>query len=84
MSVVFWLTIIGVACWPVCFYWMWRISVRQDALLSKLGDQAARIEELSRAEHDLIREVHPNVDEIRENVEKVTAAVGEEPSRKSG
>jgi len=37
-----------------------------------------RIEDLSRAEHDLIRDVHPQVGEIKEKVEDVADAVSAE------
>ena len=47
---------------------MHRISTRQDALL-------ARIEKLSRAEHDLIQEVHPQVGEIKQTVDQVASKV---------
>ena len=69
------LTWLGLACWIVCFWWMHRISSRQDALLEELHDMTARIERLSRAEHDLIQEVHPKVSEIKEHVENVAQAV---------
>ena len=66
---------IGMLCWIVCFWWMHRISSRQDALLEELHEMTARIEKLSRAEHDLIRDVHPKVSEIKEKVENVTEVV---------
>lgn len=53
---------------------MHRISSRQDATLE------ARIEKLSRAEHDLISDVHPQVSEIKEQVETVREAVSSERS----
>jgi hypothetical protein len=59
---------IGVGCWPICFWWMHRISKRQDALLEALTRQAERIEQLSKEEHALIREVHPAVQEIRDEI----------------
>lgn len=71
----FWLTVVGTACWVVCFWWMHRISVRQESVLSELHEQAKRIESLSQAEHDLIKEVHPQVGEIKEGVEEVANAV---------
>ena len=52
---------------------MHRISKRQDALLLELRDQTRRIEELSKEEHDLIREVHPQVGEIKDAVQEVAA-----------
>jgi len=69
------LTWVGLCCWCVCFWWMRRISSRQDAMLKELHEMTKRIERLSRAEHDLIREVHPQVGEIKEHVENVAEAV---------
>lgn len=73
-SIVFWLTVFGTACWAVCFVWMHRISAKQEGLLHELRAQGKRIEALSQAEHDLIKEVHPRVNEIKEQV----AAVAED------
>ena len=67
------LALIGTACWGVCFWWMHRISVRQDALMKEMHGQNQRIEKLSRAEHDMIKEVHPVVGEIKERVEEMVA-----------
>ncbi|HEU0015579.1 MAG TPA: hypothetical protein VFQ45_18020 [Longimicrobium sp.] len=69
--IAFWMTVLGTACWAVCFVWMHRISTRQNRFLEELRTQTRRIEELSRAEHDLIREVHPQVGEIKERIEEV-------------
>ena len=71
---------IGMACWLVCFWWMHRISSRQDAMLKELHEMTTRIEDLSRAEHDLIRDVHPQVGEIKEKVEDVADAVSAGPT----
>jgi predicted transcriptional regulator len=54
---------------------MHRISSRQEALLKELHEMTTRIEQLSEAEHELIREVHPQVGEIKEHVEDVRDAV---------
>ena len=72
------LTWVGTACWVICFWWMHRISSRQDALLKELHDMAKRIERLAKAEHDLIRDVHPKVGEIKEHVETVKEAISPE------
>ena len=72
------LSVIGMLCWIVCFWWMHRISSRQDALLEELHEMTTRIEKLSRAEHDLIRDVHPKVSEIKEKVENVKEVVSSE------
>jgi hypothetical protein len=61
---------------------MHRISSRQDALLKELHGMTTRIEQISQAGHNLIREVHPQVGEIKEHVENVAEAVspgGSEP-----
>lgn len=73
--IVLTLTWIGLACWIVCFWWMHRISSRQDTMLKELHDVARRIEDVSKKEHDLIQEVHPQVSEIKEKVESVAEAV---------
>src|SRR5438552_15125780 len=77
---MFALTWIGLICWCVCFWWMHRISARQDALLKELHEITTRIEHLSQAEHDLISDVHPKVYEIKENVENVAEAVSPQNS----
>jgi hypothetical protein len=69
------LTWLGIGCWAVCFWWMHRISSRQDAVLKELHEMTQRIERLSKTGHDLIRDVHPQVGEIKEQVETVKEAV---------
>ena len=49
-------------------------------MLKELHEMTTRIEQISEAEHDLIREVHPQVGEIREHVENVADAVSPESS----
>ena len=71
---------IGTVCWAICFWWMHRISSRQDATLEELQEMTARIEKLSQAEHDLISDVHPQVSEIKEQVENVREVVSSERS----
>ena len=71
---------LGIGCWAVCFWWMHRISSRQDAMLKELHEMTQRIERLSEAEHELIRDVHPKVGEIKEHVETVKEAVSSEKS----
>ena len=72
------LAAIDLACWAVCFVWMHRISKKQTSMLDEIHAQGKRIEGLSKAEHDLIKEVHPQVSEIREGVQAVKAVVKEE------
>ena len=55
------LTWVGTSAWVICFWWMYRISARQDALLMEL-------KELAKTQHDILREVHPDVGEIKEHV----------------
>jgi methyl-accepting chemotaxis protein len=69
------------ACWGICFWWMHKLSSRQETMLRELQDQAHRIEELSKAEHDLLREVHPAVEEIQSGMEEVATAVSEQARR---
>ena len=69
---------IATTCWLICFWWMHRISARQNAVLTELREQGARIEELSRSEHNLIKEVHPTVESIKESVEQVAETVAED------
>jgi hypothetical protein len=72
------LTWIGIGCWIACFWWMHRISSRQTAMLNELRDMTKRVERLSQAGHDLIRDVHPQVGEIKEHVETVKEAISPE------
>jgi len=74
------LACIGTLCWALCFWWMHRISSRQDAMLEELHQMTKRIEKLSQAEHDLISDVHPQVSEIKEHVENVRDVVSPENS----
>jgi hypothetical protein len=74
LTVTFWLTLISFACWPVCFWWMHRISKEQNEVLTQLREQGERIERLSREEHDLVKELHPHVEKIEENVEQIVEA----------
>jgi DNA replication initiation complex subunit (GINS family) len=69
---------IGTLCWIVCFWWMHRISARQNSTLEELHQMTGRIEKLSRAEHDLITDVHPQVSEIKEKIETVREVVSSE------
>jgi hypothetical protein len=70
-----WLTIMDAGCWAVCFWWMHRISTRQDALLRELREQGSRIEEVSKAEHDLVKKMHPKVESIENDIGEVSDAV---------
>ena len=88
-NLAFWMTVAGTVCWGFCFWWMRRLSVKQNTLLDQLRDQGKRIEKLSRIEHDLIKEVHPQVGEIKEGMDEMIAAVKENtvqnsPAKKKG
>jgi len=72
------LTWIGIGCWCVCFWWMHRISSRQDAMLKELHQMTERIEQVSKEGQELMRDVHPQVGEIKEHVETVKEAVSPE------
>jgi len=71
---------VGAACWVVCFWWMHRLSSRQETMLQELHEVTKRIEKLSEAEHDLLQEVHPTVEKIKESVKDVAVAVAAEDS----
>ncbi len=73
-ELAFWLTILGTGCWAICFFWMHKISSKQNQMLTELKAQNKRIEELSREEHKLIREVHPQVGEIKDSVQEIVNA----------
>ena len=62
---------IGTACWGVCFWWMHRLSARQETMLRDLHEMTRRIERLSKTEHDLLREMHPAVEKMKGSVEDV-------------
>jgi hypothetical protein len=76
-NIAFWMTLAGTVCWGVCFWWMHRLSVKQNFLLDQIREQGKRIEKLSRIEHDLIKEVHPQVNEIKEGIDEMMAVVKE-------
>jgi hypothetical protein len=74
------ITSIGTACWAICFWWMHRISKRQDSMLAELHEVTRRIEHVAKEEHELIREVHPGVEDIKKSVEGVADAVSRDES----
>jgi hypothetical protein len=71
LTLVNFVTLLDIGCWAVCFWWMHRISQRQNIVLEELQQQARSIEELSREEHEILKELHPTVQKIDENVDKV-------------
>ncbi len=75
MLTIDWITAANFGCWAVCYWWMHRISSRQNAVMEQLTKQAHRIEEMSRQEHELLAQVHPNVEAIQKGVEKVSEKV---------
>ena len=70
-NLVNFVTFVDIGCWAVCFWWMHRISQRQDAMLEELHQQADSIEELSREEREILKELHPTVQKIEEDVDQV-------------
>ena len=71
---------VGTGCWVVCFWWMHRLSRRQQAMLQELQEVAKRIEKLSKAEHDMLQEVKPAVEKIEASVKNVAVAVSADDS----
>ena len=67
--------VLNFACWGACFWWMHRLSARQERMLCELQEQAQRIEKLSKAEHDLLRELHPAVEDMQSDIEQVASVV---------
>ena len=65
----------GLACWPVCFWWMHRISKRQDAMLIRLRKQARRIERVSEEEHEILTQLSPSVEKIERGLDEVSEKV---------
>lgn len=74
---------VGTACWVVCFWWMHRLSSRQEATLQELHEVIKRIKDLSEAEHDILQEVHPKVEQIKESVKGVAEAVSNDVPKDS-
>jgi hypothetical protein len=71
------MSVTGTLCWGICFWWMGRISAKQNHLMDQLREQGRRIEKLSKVEHDLIKEVHPQVGEIKHGMNEMIAVVKE-------
>ena len=69
------ITVADIFCWGVCFWWMHRISTRQNAVLAQLGEQAKRIEIFFYVVHALLSEVHPGVEAIQKGVDEVSEKV---------
>ena len=69
------INIVGLGCWCVCFWWMHRISSRQNAVLEQLQKQGQRIESISKEEHAILQQVHPNVEAIQKGVDEVSEKV---------
>ncbi len=80
-NAAFWMSVTGTVCWGICFWWMGRISSKQNRLMDQLRDQGRRIEKLSKVEHDLIKEVHPQVGEIKDGMDEMIAAVKENTAK---
>src|SRR5215469_18175964 len=75
-----WASFVDIACWCACFWWMHRISTRQNAVLDQLRKQAERIERVSKEEHRILTELHPSVEAIEEGINQVSEQVSEEKS----
>jgi hypothetical protein len=70
-TLVNFVTLLDIGCWAVCFWWMHRISERQNTMLEELQQQAHYIEELSKEEHEILKQLHPTVQKIEEGVDQV-------------
>jgi len=69
------ITLVDIVCWGICFWWMHRISSRQDATLKQLQKQARRIEDISEAEHEILSDLHPSVQKIEKGVDEVSEKI---------
>ena len=69
------ISILELGCWVVCFWWMHRISSRQDAMLIQLQEQARRIERVSKEEHEILTELRPSVQKIEKDLDEVSEKV---------
>ena len=69
------ITIIDLGCWFVCFWLMFRISTRQDAMLNQLREQARRIERVSEEEHEILTQLRPSVQKIEKDLDQVSEKV---------
>jgi len=54
---------------------MHRISTRQNATLEQLQTQARRIEDISKAEHEILTDLHPSVQKIEKGVDQVSEKI---------
>jgi type VI protein secretion system component VasK len=66
-----WLSVISTICWPICFWWMWRISTRQNALIHELHRQTREIEKVARDEHAMLKDAEPKIGEIKDTVRRL-------------
>lgn len=65
------ISVLDIVCWGICFWWMHRISERQNTMLEELKQQAHSIEALSKEESEILKELHPTVQKIEEGVDQV-------------
>jgi hypothetical protein len=70
------ISVLDILCWGICFWWMHRISERQNTMLEELQQQARSIQELSKEEHEILKELHPTVQKIEEGVDQVKESTG--------
>jgi hypothetical protein len=62
------LSVLSALCWPVCFWWMHRISVKQNTLLARLRKETEEVRKISEAEHELVQKIEPKVAEVAEKL----------------
>jgi iron-sulfur cluster repair protein YtfE (RIC family) len=54
---------------------MHQISRRQNATLQQLQEQGRRIEDVSKAEHEILTDVHPSVQKIEKDLGEVSQKI---------
>lgn len=69
-AMVNWLELFNAACWPVCFWWMHRISSKQNAMLADLHAQQQKVREISDEGREIIKELEPKVKKVAERIEQ--------------
>jgi hypothetical protein len=72
-ELVNWLELFSAACWPVCFWWMHRISKKQNAMLADLDAQQKKVREISDEGREIIKEIEPKVKKVAERIDDAVA-----------
>jgi hypothetical protein len=69
-----WMNLLNAACWPVCFWWMHRISSKQNGMLADLHAQQKKVREISDEGREIIKEIEPKVQKVAAKIDEAVAA----------